>query len=105
MEKSTQNIDEFEKKLEKAQEMLKNLKKNMKKIEKMPSEFSNPTRMPDELYEFLKTEKGRKRPRTKEVGEKIHEYIRKYNLGILGTRINADGIFYWIVIDGIFYWI
>ena len=122
MDKSTQNFDEIGKKLKQVEEMLKDLRKNCNKlneewhklnkckckckyIKKMSSGFANPTRIPDELYEFLQREKRSKLPRTKEVGEKIYEYIRKYNLRICGTHIGADGIRYWIAANGERYWI
>ena len=62
-----------------------------KSIKKMPSGFAKPTRITDELCEFLQIEKGSKLPRT-EVGEKIREYIRKNNLQDKnnGSRINPD---------------
>jgi chromatin remodeling complex protein RSC6 len=103
MEKSTQNIDEFEKKIKdlkkdwnKLNEELHKLNKCKCKckcnfIKKKPSGFAKPNTISEELREFLQIEKGSKLSRM-EAGEKIDKYIRINNLQDKNNRrvINAD---------------
>eukprot|EP00960_Hanusia_phi_P011115 325674-Hanusia_phi.AAC.4 len=82
----------FSKEYEKQQKFIEKEKKKRENAKKSLSGFSMPTKISDELCEFMGVEKGTLKSRT-EVAKYINDYVKKHDLHEQGNRrnIKPDG--------------
>lgn len=77
----------FSKEYDKQQKFIEKEKKKRENAKKSLSGFSMPTKISDELCEFMGVEKGTLKSRT-EVAKYINDYVKKHDLHEQGNRRN-----------------